>query len=143
MIRITAQLSDVEAALAAAEQGNREIMIQAEDKDFAGSGSALQAVKVSLQAKALASASSRDKNLVMVIRTASASYRLPLHVLGLQQLEDGNGTLDWQEASVNVILAPVTGEKLQQINSKAADLGAGIVPGTVFDFKVTLSGKDE
>ncbi|GIP59580.1 choice-of-anchor I family protein [Paenibacillus woosongensis] len=143
MIRITALLSDVEAALAAAEQGNREIIIQAEEKDVAGSGSALHAMKVSLQAKVLASASSRDKNLVMVIRTASASYRLPLHVLGLQQLEGGNGTLDLQEASINVILAPVTGEKLQQINGKAADLGAGVVPGTVFDFKVTLSGKDE
>ncbi|GAA0133246.1 hypothetical protein YSY43_00860 [Paenibacillus sp. YSY-4.3] len=145
MIRITARLSDVEAVLAAAEKGNREIIIQAEDKSAAGSGSALQAVKVSLPAEALASAAARDKNLVLVIRTASASYRLPLHVLGLQQLEGANGALDLGDGgvSVNVILAPVAGEKLQQINGKAAAQGAAIVQGTVIDFKVTLSGKDE
>ncbi|MFD3261238.1 choice-of-anchor I family protein [Paenibacillus lentus] len=142
MIRITARLSDVEAALAAAEKGQREVIIQTGTPIAAGSGSSLRPIIVSLPAKVLASASGRDKNLILVIRTASASYHLPLHVLGLQPLASGSHPPDLDAAWVNVTLAPISGKRLEQINDEAVALGARLVPQTAIDFKVTLSVND-
>ncbi|WP_159884475.1 choice-of-anchor I family protein [Paenibacillus puerhi] len=96
---------------------------------------------ISLPAEALAAAGSQAAQALISIQTDAAGYRLPLHLL---KLEQPNGSDSLGQTTVRVSIAPVTGSLLQELEQAARRHdGAGLVgrSATEFDLDIIVNGQ--
>jgi len=85
-----------------------------------------------LPADLLAAASSKNSKLTITVDTGAGSYTLPLNVLPLA----GKGSLD--KVKVQLTIAPVADNLLQQIKTSAAAMGASLASGGAVSFEVAI-----